>query len=60
MDGGYQVLNNDDGVVYSQLIVMNKDYHIEYWDNGQKKWEGTYKDGNLISSKLWNEDGRVK
>ena len=22
MDGGYQVINNDDGVVYSQVIVL--------------------------------------
>jgi hypothetical protein len=23
-------------------------------------WEETYKDGNLISKKEWNEDGSVK
>ena len=30
------------------------------WDeNGQKKEEGTFKDGELISSKEWNKDGSV-
>ena len=28
--------------------------------NGQKKYEGTWKDGKLISRKDWNEDGSVK
>jgi len=31
---------------------------ISWWyDNGQKKAEGTRKDGELISSKCWDEDG---
>ena len=30
------------------------------YENGQKKWEGTYKDGKLISEKNWNKDGSVK
>ena len=29
----------------------------EYWENGQKKWEGTYKDGKFISVKSWDKDG---
>ena len=29
-------------------------------ENGQKKIEGTYKDGELISKKEWNEDGSVR
>ena len=32
----------------------------EWYENGQKKQEGLYKDGNLISYKYWNEDGSVK
>jgi|TARA_B100000959_G_C14900669_1_gene590766 hypothetical protein len=28
--------------------------HIEYWSNGKKRIEGTYKDGELISEKCWN------
>ena len=31
-----------------------------WYDNGQKSFEGTYKDGELISKKYWNEDGSVK
>ena len=85
MDGGYQVINNDDGVVYSQVIVFKKNCYVEFYDNGQlrvvennnedgkedglwiswyengqKMEEVTYKDGNLISKKEWNEDGSVK
>ena len=57
--------------------------HVEYWPNGQKKEEGTlkdgeqdglwtfwyeggnkwkevtYKNGKLISSKLWDEKGNI-
>jgi len=31
--------------------------HTEWWDNGQKKSEVTYKDGELISQECWDEDG---
>ena len=36
MDGGYQVINNDDGVVYSQVIVF-KNCEVEFYENGQLK-----------------------
>jgi len=32
----------------------------EWYENGQKKKEGTFKDGKEISYKEWNEDGSVK
>ena len=32
----------------------------EWYENGQKKVESTYKDGEIISEKYWNEDGSVK
>ena len=32
----------------------------EWYENGQKKYEGIWKDGKLISRKDWNEDGSVK
>ena len=32
---------------------------IDWNKNGQKKSEGTYKDGKEISKKEWNEDGSV-
>jgi antitoxin component YwqK of YwqJK toxin-antitoxin module len=32
---------------------------IEYYKNGQKSYEGTYKGGELISEKYWNEDGSL-
>jgi antitoxin component YwqK of YwqJK toxin-antitoxin module len=30
------------------------------YENGQKKYETTWKDGKWISRKEWNEDGSVK
>ena len=86
MDGGYQVINTDDGVVYSQVIVFKKNCEVEFWDNGQlqcfsnihgdgkldgvfiqwyedgqKKYERTYKDGEedgLLT--IWYEDGQKR
>ena len=34
--------------------------YMEWYENGQKKWEMTFKDGEMISKKLCNEDGSVK
>jgi len=34
--------------------------HIEHYPNGQKRIEGTYKDGELISQECWDEDGNEK
>ena len=31
----------------------------DYYDSGQKWFEGTYKNDKLISEKYWNEDGSV-
>ena len=33
--------------------------HTEWYEDGQKMYEGTYKDGELISEEQWNEDGSV-
>ena len=46
MDGGYQVINNDDGVVYSQVIVFNNNCEVGFYENGRLKF---------ITNK--NEDG---
>jgi antitoxin component YwqK of YwqJK toxin-antitoxin module len=32
----------------------------DWYEFGQKKEEGNYKDGKQISYKQWNEDGTVK
>jgi len=34
--------------------------HTLWYENGQKLGEGTIKDGELISSKCWDEDGNEK
>ena len=31
-----------------------------WYENGQKKYEGTYKNGKRVSERLWNKDGSVK
>ncbi|MGY8752039.1 MAG: hypothetical protein ACKVKJ_08420 [Fidelibacterota bacterium] len=31
--------------------------HTEYYENGEKKFEGTYSDGRKLSVEEWNEDG---
>jgi len=44
--------------------LYNENYSLISWkkwyENGQKKMEKTFKDGELISSKEWNIDGSVK
>ena len=56
---------------YSQTVLIdtNKYNHFEFNDeegkwtewheNGQKKSEGTYKDGEMIEWTLWDEDGNL-
>jgi|TARA_B110000263_G_scaffold66809_1_gene57753 antitoxin component YwqK of YwqJK toxin-antitoxin module len=40
---------------------MNKNgIHTEFYENGQKDFEGTFKDGEIIFNKCWNEDGNEK
>jgi len=36
--------------------------YTEWYENGQKDYEQTYKDGRYVlgSTKVWNEDGSVK
>ena len=38
MDGGYQVINNDDGVVYSQVIVFKKNLVVKFYQDGQLRF----------------------
>ena len=33
--------------------------HTKWYENEQKEWERTFKDGELISEEQWNEDGSV-
>ena len=34
------------------------DYNKGYYENGQLEWEGNYKDGELISKKCWDKNGK--
>jgi len=36
------------------------DYGLDWYENGKKLKEETYKDGELISQKCWDEDGNEK
>ena len=48
MDGGYQVINSDDGIVYSQVMVFKKNREVEFSE-----------DGKLKSVRNKNEDGQL-
>ena len=62
------------GVVYSvgSIMIINFLFKLDetknnlegektnYYRSGQKQLEGTYKDGEFISLKRWNEDGSVR
>ena len=59
MDGGYEVINSDDGVVYSQVIVF-KNCEVEFYENGQLKFvENKNEDGKRDGlSTHWYENGQ--
>ena len=59
MDGGYQVINDDDGVVYSQVIVL-KNCEVEFYEDGQlKSVRNKNKDGQYDGiSTGWYENGQ--
>ena len=59
MDGGYQVINNDDGVVYSQVIVF-KNCDVSFYKNGQlKSVENKNEDGEFDGLYThWYENGQ--
>tara|TARA_Y100000588_G_scaffold281630_1_gene298703 strand:- start:93 stop:398 length:306 start_codon:yes stop_codon:yes gene_type:complete len=53
-------LERRDGLVC--LLNQEKPFtgvSVEKYSNGQKKGERTFKDGEEISSKEWNEDGNL-
>ena len=45
---------------YETTLIERDGLYTNWYENGQKKDELTYKDGKLISEKYWNEDGSVK
>ena len=45
---------------YETTLIERDGLYTNWYENGQKSFEGTYKDGELISKKYWNEDGSVK
>ena len=45
---------------YETTSIERNGLYTNWYENGQKSFEGTYKDGELISKKYWNEDGSVK
>ena len=44
-----------DGLMYFEEKLFTG-VAVSKWSNGQK-YEGTYKDGEFISSKYWDEEG---
>jgi len=66
-DGTYLYQEEDkyDFSKFSNIFATIKDGELDglfiYWyENGQKSEEGTYKDGELIDSKYWDEDGKKR
>ena len=57
MDGGYQVINNDDGVVYSQVVVFKDNLKVEFYENGRLKsiCPSDKRNGLIIG---WYENGQ--
>jgi len=45
---------------YETTLIERDGLYTNWYENGQKRFEGTYEDGELISEKYWNEDGSVK
>ena len=45
---------------YETTLIERDGLYTNWYENGQKRDELTYKDGELISEKYWNEDGSVK
>ena len=54
MDNGYQVINSRDGIIYSQVIVFEKNFEVEFYENGDiKRIIHFNKDGKKDG--LWTE-----
>ena len=49
-----------DPINYETTLIERDGLYTNWYDNGQKRFEGTYEDGELISEKYWNEDGSRK
>ena len=45
---------------YETTLIERDGLYTNWYENGQKRFEVTYEDGELISEKYWNEDGSVK
>ena len=61
MDNGYQVINNNDGLIYSQVIVF-KNCDVEFYEDGQLKVvKNKDEDGKLNGlTIMWYENGQKK
>ena len=46
-------------MLHKQSMIMEDGLQTQWYENGQKKAEINYKDGKGISSKCWDEDGKV-
>ena len=62
-DGKWTIWFHNTGTKQYEVTFKDgeKDGKWTYWyENGQKEYERTYKNGEFISSKSWNEDGSVR
>ena len=56
----YQMFGDMKVVLGKMKDGKKNELWTEWSENGKKKKEITYKDGELISSKCWDEDGNEK
>ena len=49
-----------ESINYETTLIERDGLYTNWYENGQKRFEGIYEDGELISEKYWNEDGSVK
>jgi len=59
-DDGKIISYHDNGIKARQVIRLRSEFNGEYFEwhkNGQKKLDGTYKNGNPTIIKQWSKDG---
>jgi len=62
IDGSYELIKKDDGVVYSQVVVLDKNkFSVGFYDNGKKSYSISLKDGKEDGLwTRWYENGQKR
>ena len=57
-EGNYKIVKTNEGEMDYRGLPHG--LWTKWYDDGKKQSEVTFKDGDLISEKKWNEDGSIK